>query len=282
MKVPGMVTVSKDWVDDGSVPIQKYIEASRKLDVSGISWDRVRDYPLDALAIKSLIFMSDIEGYTIRYVRDLLNTAAIHEPDLGRFMTLWSYEELFHQEALSRFLSEYGCAVGRERISYLIKNTARSDRLMMAAASLMSYVTRDFLAVYMVWGAINELTTQAAYGLLADKCGHPILAELLRRIMKDEWRHFSFYYQQARRRLERPRALWLAPRIVKRFWRPVGNGIHPVGDTYQVNAYLFDCPEGRRAFREVDQRISRLPGFEWFHMCENYSDELDSVRGKYD
>jgi len=276
-----MVTVSKSWVDDGSVPIQKYIDASRKLDVSGIAWERVREYPLDPAALQCLLFMADIEGYTVGYVRDLLNTSAIHDPDLGRFMTLWSYEELFHQEALSRFLFEYGCGVERDRISNLIKNTARSDRLMMAGASLLSYLTRDFLAVYMVWGAINELTTQAAYGLLADKCGHPILADLLHRIMKDEWRHFSFYYQQARRRLERPRALWIAPRMVKRFWRPVGNGIHPVGDTYKVNAYLFDCPQGRRAFQEVDERICRLPGFAWFRMCEDYADELESLRGRY-
>src|SRR5262245_59446326 len=276
-----MVTVNKaDFMEIGAAPIAKYIEASRKLDTSGLAWNRVREWKLEPIALECLLFMSDIEGYTVGYLRDLLNTSAIHDPELSRFMTLWAYEELFHQEALNRFLVECEVSVARSRISELLQNTTRSDRLMMAAASLASRLTADFLAVFMVWGAINELTTQASYGLLADKCGHPVLAELLRRIMKDEWRHFSFYYQQARKRLERPVARLLAPRLVRWLWRPVGNGIHPLADMYRITDYLYGGPDGRSACREMDQRISRLPGFEWFRMCEDYCDELDRVYGR--
>src|SRR5215471_17344507 len=154
-----MVTLNQaNPFEAGVASIDKYIEASRKLDTSGLAWNRVRDWKLEPVVLECLLFMSDIEGYTVGYLRDLLNTSAIHDPELSRFMTLWAYEELFHQEALNRFLAEFEISVARSRISMLLKQTTRSDRLMMAGARLASRVTEDFLAVFMVWGAINELT----------------------------------------------------------------------------------------------------------------------------
>ena len=56
----------------------------------------------------------------------------------------------------------------------------------------------------MTWGAINELTTLTGYRRLAAVAGHPVLSDLLDRIVLDESRHFFFYYRQAEIRLERP------------------------------------------------------------------------------
>src|ERR1041385_9578903 len=113
-----MVTVNKaDSMEFEAAPIAKFIEASRKLDTSGLAWDRVREWRVDPLVLDCLLFMSDIEGYTVGYLRDLLNNSAIHDPELSRFMTLWAYEELFHQEALNRFLLECEVGVARSRVS---------------------------------------------------------------------------------------------------------------------------------------------------------------------
>ena len=38
----------------------------------------------------------------------------------------------------------------------------------------------------MTWGAINEWTAQAAYARLAARADHPVLTELLRRIMRTD------------------------------------------------------------------------------------------------
>ena len=76
----------------------------------------------------------------------------------------------------------------------------------------------------MTWGAINELTALTAYRRLAKLAGHPVLSELLERIMLDESRHFFFYYRQAEERLLRPGAARVAAPIVDRFWAPVGSG----------------------------------------------------------
>ena len=55
----------------------------------------------------------------------------------------------------------------------------------------------DFVAVHMTWGAINELTTRVGYGRPRGARRHPVLSELLGRIMRDESRHFAFYFSQA-------------------------------------------------------------------------------------
>ena len=75
----------------------------------------------------------------------------------------------------------------------------------------------------MTWGAINELTTYLGYQRLAELSGHPILAEILSRIMRDELRHFSFYYHEAEKRLRRPSTARIVRTLVDRFWQPVGS-----------------------------------------------------------
>src|SRR5438067_13878880 len=61
-----------------------------------------------------------------------------------------------------------------------------------------SWLSKDFSAVYLSIGAINELSTQTGYAALIRKSNHPVLADLLSRIIKDERRHFAFYYNSAK------------------------------------------------------------------------------------
>jgi len=268
-----------DWTGEGAlVPVSKYVEASRKLDLSGIAWDRIAGVPLDAGARECLVYMADIEGYTIAYLRDLLNTAAIDDPDIARFMSLWLYEEMFHQEALTRFLGAYGVRFEADRGARLRRRTSRWSRVSMLGASALSRLTPSFLALHMTWGALNELTTLIAYNLLAERAGHPVLGELLHRIVKDERRHFSFYYQQARERLRQPSAQWITSAALRRFWRPVGSGVKNLDEVYATIGYCYTGDRGRAAAREIDARMATLPGLGWFRMCTEFLDELDATR----
>jgi hypothetical protein len=113
----------------------------------------------------------------------------------------------------------------------------------------------------MVWGAINELTTLTGYRRLAVKARHPVLTALLERIVRDESRHFYFYYRQAARRLARPGVARVARLIVGRFWAPVGSGVQPRAELERMARYLFSGAEGRAAAGRVDDTIRRLPGF---------------------
>jgi hypothetical protein len=237
--------------------IAAYAARSRALDVTGIAWTEVPRTPLAPETIRTLRYMQDIESHTIVYLRTLLATRAIDDPHVATFLACWLYEETFHGRALARFLD----AAGHPTVARGRSRQGLAQRLEAVGTSLVARAWPDFVAVHMTWGAINELTTLTGYQRLAAVAGHPVLSELLGRIVRDEARHFAFYYHQAWRRLARPRVARLARALVDRFWAPVGSGVQPFEETRFLAAYLFSGSEGREAARRVDERIRRLPGF---------------------
>ena len=238
--------------------LEGYVTRSRALDLTGIDWDDVPRHPLAAGTVRTLRYMQDIESHTIVYLRTLLSTHAIDDPEVATFLACWLYEETFHGRALARFLA----AAGHDTVRRARSRMSPAERLEAVATALLARAWPDFVAVHMTWGAINELTTLTSYQRLTEVAGHPVLAELLARIMKDEARHFFFYYRQAQRRLARsPRAARVTRLLVDRFWAPVGSGVQPAGETRFLGAYLFAGADGRAAARKVDDAIRRLPGF---------------------
>src|SRR3989454_9539736 len=239
--------------------LEAYVARSRAVDLSAIPWDEIPRHPLSTETIRTLRYMQDIESHTIIYWRSLLATRAIDDPEVATFLACWLYEETFHGSALARFLEAAGYPLeprarprGREPLS---------QRIETAATAMVSRAWPDFCAVHMTWGAINELTTLTGYRRLATVAGHPVLSELLERIMRDESRHFFFYYRQAELRLQRPGAARTARLLVARFWAPVGSGVQPDAELRFLATYLFTDEDGRAAARKVDDTIRRLPGF---------------------
>jgi hypothetical protein len=238
--------------------LDEYVSRSRALDLSGIAWQDVPRHPLPAEAVRTLRYMQDIESHTIVYLRTLLATRAIDDPEVATFLACWLYEETFHGRALARFLT----AVGHDTVVRARAQASVGQRVEAFATSVVARAWPDFVAVHMTWGAINELTTLTGYHRLSEVAGHPALSELLGRIMKDESRHFFFYFRQAQLRLERsPRAARITRFLVDRFWAPVGTGVQPAAETRFLAGYLFADGAGRAAARKVDETIRRLPGF---------------------
>jgi hypothetical protein len=237
--------------------IDTYVARSRALDVHDLAWDDVRRQPLSADGVRTLRYMQDIESHTIVYERELARTRAIDDPEVATFLACWLYEETFHGRALRRFLDAAGHPTperGRAAATLM-------QRLESAATAVVARAWPDFVAVHMTWGAINELTTLVGYQRLAAVEGHPVLGELLARIVRDEARHFAFYFQQAERRLARPGAARIARFLVDRAWAPVGSGVAHAAETRFVARHLFAGDEGRVAARRIDDTIRRLPGF---------------------
>ena len=250
--------------------LDAYVGRSRALDLSAFAWDDVPRHPLAAGAVRTLRYMQDIESHTIIYLRALLATRAIDDPEVSTFLACWLYEETFHGIALARFLEAAGHPVGpRARPR---GQEPLSQRLEAAATALLSRAWPDFCAVHMTWGAINELTTLTGYRRLATVAGHPVLTELLERIMLDESRHFFFYYRQADIRLRRRGVARVARLLVDRFWAPVGSGVQPGGELTFMARYLFGDEDGRSAARKVDETIRRLPGFATVRLLEAWMD----------
>jgi len=252
--------------------LSAYVGRSRAIDLSGLAWDDVRRYPLAPEAIRTLRYMQDIESHTIIYLRELLATRAVDEPEVATFLACWLYEETFHGIALARFLEAAGHRIGdRERPrgqEPLIK------RIEASAVAVLSRLWPDFCALHMTWGAINELTTLTGYRRLAKVAGHPVLTELLDRIVLDESRHFFFYYRQAEMRLQRPGAARVSRMIVDRFWAPVGSGEQAQAEVRFLANYLFADAEGFHAARKVDETIRRLPGFAGVRLLEAWIEKM--------
>lgn len=250
--------------------LDAWVARSGALDLEAIAWDDVARHPLPPGVVRTLRYMQDIESHTIIYLRSLLATRAIDDPEVATFLACWLHEETFHGMALARFLEAAGYRVdprprGRSRESL-------PKRLEAAATAWLSRAWPDFCAVHMTWGAINELTTLTGYRRLMAVAGHPVLADLLGRITRDESRHFFFYYRQAERRLSRPAVARVTRALVDRFWAPVGSGVQPRAELDFLGQYLFSGPEGRAAARKVDDTIRRLPGFASVKLLEAWID----------
>jgi rubrerythrin len=282
--------VGKDGFD-----LDKYLRASKKVDLTGVSWDRVKEHPVTPEEARCLTYMMDIESHTVIYLRDLLATRAAREPDVTAFLSCWVYEELWHGEAFSRFLGEagyrlppdrerpagnspYPTRVGRN--AWIRRSLGGGGTLAHLGTMVGSALVKDFVALHMTWGAINELSTLTGYHRLIAKTEHPVLIDLLDRIIKDERRHFAFYRSQARMRLARsPKARRITRWAMEHLWAPVGTGVRPQKETDFVIRYLLGDEEGRSVAEEMDATIGELPGFEGSRLIQDSRRDVLRRRG---
>jgi rubrerythrin len=254
--------------------LEAYVRRSRALDLSGVRWQDVPAYPLSPEALRVLRYMQDIESHTIVYLRTLLSTRAIDDPEVATFLACWLYEETFHGRALARFVA----VAGGDIVQRTRSRSSWGERIEAILTAMVARAWPDFVAVHMTWGAINELTTLTGYQRLAAMADHPVLTDLLARIVRDESRHFLFYFRQAERRLHAPRTARVSRFLVDRFWAPVGSGVQPASETRFLARYLFSGAEGRSAARRVDEQIRRLPGFADVALLEAWIDREAATR----
>jgi hypothetical protein len=235
--------------------------------------------------------MMDIETHTVIYLRDLLASRAANDPQITAFLSCWVYEELWHGEAFSDFLRAYGIETpaeaklpdGRSPLPTRAKRTARlreqlgvGHQLSMLPTMLGSMIFRDFIALHMTWGAINELTTLMGYEALIRRSRHPVLHEMLRRVIQDERRHFGFYRAQGKARLEcAPRHTRRIVRwILEQFWTPVGAGVKSEEEVDALVLYLFGHDvRGREMLRELDATMAEIPGLDGLTLTESFLDQ---------
>jgi hypothetical protein len=241
--------------------IDRHLTHSKALDLTGIDFDDVPNHPLRDDEIRILTYFMDVESNTIVYLKELLSTPAIDVPEIQAFLSCWVYEEYFHGHAIRKFLGAYGVGVGEERVVEVKRSKSLVFRLRTLGQTLLArWAGPRFIGVHMAWGAANELATAEGYQRIVSKSGHPILVELLTRIMKDERRHFAFYYKEALDRMKDPKTAKLVSTLIRRFFEPVGADIRSLEEVDAVGLMLFDDEEGMAIVRRIDEKIAALPG----------------------
>ncbi|MHB8220155.1 MAG: ferritin-like domain-containing protein [Acidimicrobiales bacterium] len=244
--------------------IDSYKTRTGRLDTTDIDFNTFMDHPLSPEGLRCLRYMHDIEHHTVCYLRDLLLTPAHRDPDVTAFLSCWSFEELWHGEAIGAVLAAHGEEAGTPRIARLRSRHPKRDfAALLAKFGLAAGAGDAFVTLHMTWGAVNEWTTQAGYARLASLEGHPVLTELLKRIMKQEGRHIDFYATEAARRLAESRPSRRLTRLaLRRLWRPVGSGVMPRSEVAFLVRHLFGDEDGMAVAARIDRRIDALPGQE--------------------
>jgi len=181
---------------------ERILEHAAPLELEDLRWNAVGAVALDERVVASLVYMRDVEGFTDR---DLVGLTAhrttLGDPLIRRFLGIWRAEEAGHAAALDRYLRTYGVATGAAIPVRQLPPPAAAPLRERVIARVRGPVGRVVAAAHMAWGAANELLTLNGYRLLADRCGDPVLSELLTRIAAQESRHYSFYLLQAEWRL---------------------------------------------------------------------------------
>ena len=245
-----------------SFSIERYKEESKKLDTAGVAWDAVTANTLSKGDLFCLHYMMDIENHVPLDLSHLLVTRACMDPILTAFLACWNYEELWHGENIGKFLNLYGIEFDtQDRIANVRANLGAQNSMSLMSTMAGSWLLKDFSAVYLTIGAINELATLTGYGALIRKSGHPVLKDLLARIIKDERRHFAFYFNSAKEWLnDNEKAQRMDRWMLNRVWVPVGQGVKKLEEVDALALHLFDDEQGEEELLNLDGKIGKLPG----------------------
>jgi rubrerythrin len=243
--------------------LEKFLAISKQLDLTGIDLEDAKNHPLHESEVRVIRYMQDTELYTVHYMKALMSTCALADQEARAFLVNWGYEECYHGRALAKFLEKCGHDPSEKSIQHFAKPRRAWEVFQDLGSRMLSFISDDFVAVHMTWGALNELTACHAYASLADQTKNPVLAQIVRRIIKDERRHFAFYFQQARRRLQTPLAQKMVRFALEKTWEPVGAPMNPEHLDF-VATYLFGDEGGAERMRDIDSTIAKLPGMDWF------------------
>jgi hypothetical protein len=133
----------------GTFDLERYLRNSKKVDISDLDLSQAGQYPLAEDEIRCLTYMMDVESHTIVYLRSILSTCAIEDPDTTAFLSCWAYEEFFHGRTIGQFLDACGIAFGRSRLAEVQAGTAFTEWLKDMGASFVCQMSRHFHGAYL-------------------------------------------------------------------------------------------------------------------------------------
>jgi rubrerythrin len=251
--------------------IAQHIAVSHKIQFEDLDWELARKHGLTESEITSLHYFADIESQTIHYFLEVAKLKVSRDPELLTFLTMWNYEEYFHSHALTRLMEECGVKVktAAERAEIIRANARFKAKFEDFGQGLIAMlVPKTFIALWMFWGALQECLTMQAYEELATQTQNPVLEELCRRIAKQERRHFAYYFNNAREKLDgHPIIQKVVRKIAVAFYAPVGGGVKTDEEAARCVASLFPGEKIFEVMSYIEKRMAQLPGMEGLDCC---------------
>lgn len=261
--------------------IAQHIAVSHKIQFEDLDWEVARKHGLTEAEIQSLHYFADIESQTVHYFLEVAKLKVARDPELLTFLTMWNYEEYFHSYALTRLMEECGVRVptATERATAIRANARFKAKFEdFAQGAIAVALPKTFIALWMFWGALQECLTTQAYEELARQTKNPILEELCKRIAKQERRHFAYYFNQARDRLEGHKfAQAFCKKIARSFYAPVGGGVKTDEDAARCVAALFPGDKIFEVMGYIEKRLAQLPGMEDLDCCTIWANKVQPM-----
>jgi rubrerythrin len=241
--------------------LEKYVDVSGRVQTDDLDWDACRAAGITERERFILEFFADIESQTVIYMRDLLLTRTAMEPEVAGFLSMWNYEEFFHGRALTMVLEACGFPQEEGRAERVRAGAGFKETFDLVTSGLASRVLDEtFPPLMFAWGAMNENLTTQGYDAIVATTKNPVLKTLAARIAKQERRHFAFYQNLAKERMQRSVAAQRFARVaLSTIWAPVGTGVKGDDNVRRLMVELF----GERAeavTAEIDRRVASLPG----------------------
>jgi rubrerythrin len=261
--------------------IDQHIAVSGRVDIEDLDWDLARKHGLSAREVESLKFFADIESQTVYYFLEVAGMQLVRNPELLTFLTMWNYEEYFHSHAITRILQECGVKLmtAQERGALVRKNARFKAKFEdFLQKSIAKVAPQKFVALWMFWGALQECLTMQAYEEVIRQTENPVLAEMFKRIAKQERRHFAYYFNQARDRLEgNPGAQKFCRFIAKHFYGPVGSGLKTDAESAELVARLFPNDRIIEVMSYIERRMAQLPGMAGLDACTRWAAKIQPM-----
>jgi rubrerythrin len=261
--------------------IAQHIAVSDRVEIEDLDWNLARKHGLTAQEIEALKFFADIESQTVYYFLEVAKLQVARDPELLTFLTMWNYEEYFHSHAITRLLQECGVPIesATDRSTKVRANARFKAKLEDFLQQLMAKtMPRRFVALWMFWGALQECLTTQAYEEMIRQTKNPVLAEMFRRIAKQERRHFAYYFNQARLRLkDNPGGQRLCRFIARHFYAPVGSGVKTEAEAAELVARLFPNERIIEVMSYIERRMAQLPGMAGLDACTRWAVKIQPI-----
>jgi rubrerythrin len=261
--------------------IAQHLAVSHKVEFEDLDWETARKIGLTPDEIESLLYFADIESQTVHYFLEVAKLKVARDPELLTFLTMWNYEEYFHSYAITHALKRCGIEVitATDRANQVRAGARFKAKFEDFAQGMVAKAApKTFVALWMFWGSLQECLTTQAYEELAANTKNPVIAELCRRIAKQERRHFAYYFGQAKKKLEGQRGAQKFVRwVAMKFYAPVGGGVKTDAEGAQLVAKLFPKNRIFEVMGYIERKMALLPGMEGLECATRWAAKVQPM-----